>query len=123
TADQVENCIKPYKFEIDVEDREWDASRHNVQALLKEELRQCEESLKGLKNSVGSKKLGQAMNFVEKARAEALPIRDMHERREATGISQALLERGREAVFLKDRAELIKMRLGAVKSKQCNNKE
>lgn len=94
TADQVENCIKPYKFEIDVEDREWDASRSNVQQLLKEELRQCEESLKGLRNSVGNKKLGQAMNFVEKARADSLPLRDLHERREATGISQALLERG-----------------------------
>lgn len=30
---------------------------------------------------------------------------------------------GREGVFLRDRAELIKMRLMAAKSKQCNAKE
>lgn len=30
---------------------------------------------------------------------------------------------GREAVFLRDRADIIKLRLQAVKSKQCNNKK
>lgn len=27
TADQVENCIKPYKYEIELEDREWQTSK------------------------------------------------------------------------------------------------
>jgi dynamin-like GTPase MGM1, mitochondrial len=30
---------------------------------------------------------------------------------------------GREAIFLRDRTEILKMRLLAVKSKQCNNKK
>jgi len=39
----------------------------------------------------------------------------------AGGFSAALLQRGREAVFLRDRSDIIKMRLMAVKSKQCAN--
>ena len=35
TADQVENCIKPYKYEIELEDREWQTSKENAVTLLK----------------------------------------------------------------------------------------
>ncbi|KAF8416189.1 P-loop containing nucleoside triphosphate hydrolase protein [Terfezia claveryi] len=103
TSDQVENCIKPYKFEIDIDDREWQTSRENSGKLLKEELKICEESVRELKNQVGGKKLGQVMQFVDKS-----------------GFAG---RKGREGVFLRDRADLIKMRLMAIKSKQCNSKD
>ncbi|KAF8451846.1 P-loop containing nucleoside triphosphate hydrolase protein [Terfezia claveryi] len=127
TSDQVENCIKPYKFEIDIDDREWQTSRENSGKLLKEELKICEESVRELKNQVGGKKLGQVMQFVDKVRnssqSEEAKVAMSKEGTEAFGFSQALLQKGREGVFLRDRADLIKMRLMAIKSKQCNSKD
>lgn len=119
TSDQVENCIKPYKFEIEVDGREWAQSRENSQQLLREELKACEEALKTLKTSIGGKKLGQVMGFVDKLRTGEQV--EMREGSEAFGFSQPLLQKGREGVFLRDRADLIKMRMLALKSKQCAN--
>ena len=42
TSDQVENCVKPYKFEIEVEDSEWTKGRGNVGSTLKGELKACD---------------------------------------------------------------------------------
>jgi len=144
TSDQVENCIKPYKFEIEVDDREWAISRDNAQKFLKEELKACDESLKNLKASLGGKKLTQVMTFIDKIREGKSP--EMAAGTEALGFSQAMLEKGicpscynylsrlffqlktnytylgREGIFLRDRADLLKMRLYACKSKQCASK-
>ncbi|KAI5781430.1 P-loop containing nucleoside triphosphate hydrolase protein [Geopyxis carbonaria] len=120
TSDQVENCIKPYKFEIDVEDREWAQSRENSQRMLKDELKACEEAFKAINTNVGKKKLTQVMGFIDKLR-EGNAV-DAREGSEAFGFSQALLAKGREALFLRDRLELLKMRMYALKSKQCANK-
>jgi GTP-binding protein EngB required for normal cell division len=69
TSDQVENCIKPYKFEIDVEDGEWARGRENVADVLKNELRACEEAVKTVEKNVGGRrKLKDVMGFVDKAR-------------------------------------------------------
>ena len=68
TSDQVENCIKPYKYEIEVEDPEWSKARENVSRVLKEELRACELALKRVEEGVGRRKLGDIMSFVEKVR-------------------------------------------------------
>ncbi|KAF3902730.1 Dynamin-1 [Arthrobotrys entomopaga] len=121
TSDQVENCIKPYKFEIEVDDREWMHSRDNAQRLLKDELKACEDAYKRLKDQIGAKKLSSAMAFVDKIRNGKAP--EMQEGTEALGFSQAMLEKGREGIFLRDRADIIKMRMLAVKSKGCATKE
>ncbi|KAA8910522.1 P-loop containing nucleoside triphosphate hydrolase protein [Sphaerosporella brunnea] len=120
TSDQVENCIKPFKYEIEMDDREWTQSRENAQKLLKDELKACEEAMKQMNNTIGKKKLNQAMSFIDKIR-DGQKV-DMGQGTEAFGFSQALLEKGREALFLRDRAELLKMRMYALKSKQCTNK-
>lgn len=121
TADQVENCIKPYKYEVEVEEREWTSSRDHAYNLLKEELRQCDDSFNNLRKSIGSKKLNQVMTFIEKAR-EVGHAAAVSESEEAFGFSQALLAKGREALFLRDRSEILKMRMAAVNSRQCKNK-
>lgn len=56
TSDQVENCIKPYKFEIEVENADWAKSRGNVADVLKEELKACEAAVRGVEDSVGGKR-------------------------------------------------------------------
>lgn len=119
TSDQVENCIKPYKFDIEIEDREWTAGRENVGGVLKKELQDCEAALKRLENAVGGRrKLKEVMTFVDKARKGDIIVENEGQSG-AGGFSAALIGRGREAVFLRDRADIIKMRLLVVKSKQC----
>ncbi|KAF4964101.1 hypothetical protein FSARC_7931 [Fusarium sarcochroum] len=121
TSDQVENCIKPYKFEIELEDREWAKGRDHVGVVLKKELQDCETAMKHLEDSVGGRrKIKEVMTFVDKARKGEVVI-EGDNRSGAGGFSAALLSKGREAVFLRDRADIIKMRLLAVKSKQCAN--
>lgn len=92
TSDQVENCIKPYKYEIEVDEREWNNSRENTQHLLKEELRACEEAFRGMMNSIGLKKITQVISFIDTVREGASV--DMKEGTEAFGFSQALLQKG-----------------------------
>ncbi|KAI1415136.1 dynamin family protein [Hypoxylon sp. FL1857] len=121
TSDQVENCIKPFKFEIDMEEREWTAGRDHVQGVLKKELSACEGALKDLETTVGGRrKLKEVMNFVDKARKGDVIV-EGDSRTGAGGFSAELLAKGREAIFLRDRADIIKMRMLAVKSKQCAN--
>ncbi|KEY66537.1 hypothetical protein S7711_08040 [Stachybotrys chartarum IBT 7711] len=119
TSDQVENCIKPYKFEIDIEDREWNQGREHVAGVLKQELQDCEAAITQLEAGVGGRrKLKEVMGFIDKARKGDLVV-EGEGSSGAGGFSAALLGKGREAVFLRDRADIIKMRLMAVKSKQC----
>lgn len=94
TSDQVENCIKPFKFEIDVEDREWAQGREHVGVVLKKELRDCEAALGQLESSVGGRrKLKEVMTFVDKARKGDIVV-EGDGRSGAGGFSAALLGRG-----------------------------
>ncbi|KAI3324926.1 mitochondrial dynamin GTPase [Xylariaceae sp. AK1471] len=121
TSDQVENCIKPFKFDIDMEEREWSTGRDHVQGVLKKELSACESALKDLETTIGGKrKLKEVMNFIDKARKGDIVV-EGESQSGAGGFSAALLSKGREAIFLRDRADIIKMRVLAVKSKQCAN--
>jgi hypothetical protein len=94
TSDQVENCIKPYKFEIDVEDGEWTRGRESVAGVLKKELKDCEDAAKAVEKNVGGKrKLKDVMGFVDKARnGEVEVVGDGASG--AGGFSSDLLQRG-----------------------------
>lgn len=69
TSDQVENCIKPYKYEIEVDDADWAKGRQNVSAVLKKELQACECAQKVAEGAVGGKrKLKDVMGFIDRVR-------------------------------------------------------
>lgn len=69
TSDQVENCIKPFKFEVDVDDTEWAKGRTNVSEVLKKELKACNEAVKGVEIQVGGgRKLKDVMGYIERVR-------------------------------------------------------
>ncbi|KKY23533.1 putative mitochondrial dynamin gtpase [Diplodia seriata] len=122
-SDELEICIKPYKYRIELEDHEWAKGRENVGGVLKEELRMCENAVKNVENEVGGrKKLRDVMGFIDRVRSGQVVI-EGDGIGGAGGFSAALLERGRQAVFLRDRADILKMRILAVKSKQCANKK
>ena len=94
TSDQVENCIKPYKFEIDVEDGEWARGRENIAAVLTNELKACDEAVKNVEKVVGGrKKLRDVMSFVDKARKGDVFI-EGDSSLGAGGFSSALLQKG-----------------------------
>lgn len=95
TSDQVENCIKPYKFEIDVEDREWNAGRDHVGSVLKNELDACQGALDNLEKAVGGRrKLKEVMSFVDKCRKGDIIV-EGEGRLGAGGFSAALLDKGK----------------------------
>ena len=65
TSDQVENCIKPYKFEVEVEPREWEQGRTGAVELFERELKMCEDKLKDIRTRVGgSRRLKNLMGYV-----------------------------------------------------------
>lgn len=139
TSDELEICLKPYKFRIDVEDHEWNKARENVGVLLKEELHSCEDALRGVETEVGgSKKIKDVIGFIDRVRKGDIVL-EGDGAGGAGGFSAALLRKGnnlrdlivsianhhvpgREAVFLRDRSDIIRLRLQAVRSKQCKNK-
>lgn len=95
TSDQVENCIKPYKFEIDVEDAEWARGRENVSVVLKNELKAVEEATKMLEKDVGGRrKLKDVVTFVDKCRRGDIVIEGEGETG-AGGFSKELLQKGK----------------------------
>lgn len=67
TADQVENCIKPYKYEIELDGdgKEWDKGRQASLELLQKEIDMCENALNSIRESVGgNRRLKNAMQYV-----------------------------------------------------------
>ncbi|KAL2803298.1 P-loop containing nucleoside triphosphate hydrolase protein [Aspergillus granulosus] len=122
TSDQVENCIKPYKFEIEVEEPEWVKGRENISKTLKEELKACEAALKRVEDNVGKRKLRDVISFIDRVRKGEVVL-EGDGSGGAGGFSSSLLALGREGAFLRDRADIIKMRLMAVRSKQCASKK
>jgi dynamin-like GTPase MGM1, mitochondrial len=94
TSDQVENCIKPYKFEIEVEESEWAKGRESVSRTLKEELKACESALTRLELNAGKRKLKDVMGFIDRVRKGDV-ILDGDGAGGAGGFSSALLRTGR----------------------------
>ena len=64
TSDQVENSVKPFKYEVEVEPKEWDQGRERSVDLVQRELTMCEGALGKIKDAVGGRKLRGAMEYV-----------------------------------------------------------
>ena len=99
TSDQVENCIKPYKYEIEVEDAEWAKGRQNVSDVLRKELKACEAAVQAVEANVGGKKkLRDVMVFVDRLRKGEVVL-EGDGIGGAGGFSAALLARGMSTLF------------------------
>ncbi|KAL9599528.1 MAG: hypothetical protein Q9219_003772 [cf. Caloplaca sp. 3 TL-2023] len=119
TSDQVENCIKPYKFEIEVEDAEWAKGRQNITDTLRKELRACETAVKDVEKDVGGKKkLKDVVGFIDRVRKGEVVL-EGDGVGGAGGFSAALLAKGRQALFLRDRSALLSLRLSALALPPC----
>jgi len=70
TADQVENCVKPYKYEVECSEQEWaDGVKRSI-VLLEKELESCDKALRHIRNTVGKKKLRAAIKYILDAEKE-----------------------------------------------------
>lgn len=93
----MENCIRLYKFEIDVEEGEWARGRENIATVLKKELKACEAAVKSVEDTVGGrKKLKDVIAFVSRARKGKIAI-NRDGVGSASGYSAALLQKGKIA--------------------------
>ncbi|GAA5975653.1 hypothetical protein JCM11641_003558 [Rhodosporidiobolus odoratus] len=137
TSDQVENSVKPFKYEVEVDQAEWEVGRQRSVELVKRELGMCEGALGRIRDAVGGRKLRGAMEFV--AEGEEKERRRRERRREArlSGNAEedeedpdgadpnrvvynpALLAKAREAMFLSTRSSVLRLRLLALKSRRC----
>lgn len=123
TSDELEICIKPYKYRIEIEDADWKKGREHVTTMLKEELKTCEDAFSSVEKEVGGKRLlKDVIGFIDRVRKGEVVL-EGDPTAGAGGFSAALLRRGREAVFLRDRSDILRMRTKAVRSKQCSDKK
>lgn len=64
-SDQVENCIKPYKYEVETEPREWDTGREHTVELFEREIVSCQEKLAEIRRRVGGgRRLANLVSYV-----------------------------------------------------------
>ncbi|RUS33973.1 P-loop containing nucleoside triphosphate hydrolase protein [Jimgerdemannia flammicorona] len=141
TSDQVENTIKPFKYEVEVTDQEWAEGVRRSIALLERELEMCDKLSDQMRIAVGKKKLRAAIKHVldtEKEEQRRTDRARLSAEEGVKGISDSktgedveleevtrthynpkLLEKAREALFLRDRAMILKYRIAALKSRQC----
>lgn len=96
TSDQVENCIKPFKYEIEVEENEWAKGREGAVRALRNELNACEAASKQLEQAMGKRKLNDVVAFVDRARKGEVLI-EGDSSTGAGGFSSALLATGMSA--------------------------
>ncbi|CAG8509129.1 2096_t:CDS:2 [Diversispora eburnea] len=130
TADQVENCVKPYKYEVECTEQEWTDGVKRSISLLEKELENCEKALRSIKNSLGKKKLRAAIKYVlDSEKESAKPMisnviesGDYFDHR-VIHFNPKVVEKAKEAIFLRDRLMILKYRLAALKSRQCKSQE
>jgi GTP-binding protein EngB required for normal cell division len=121
TSDELEICVKPYKYRVNVSDAEWKVGRDNITESLKQELENCDKFAKSVEDSIGGRRRTRdVMAFIDRVR-KGETVLEGNATGGAGGFSTELLNKGREAVFLRDRRDILRMRLMAVKSKQCSS--
>ncbi|KAF5327633.1 hypothetical protein D9619_004320 [Psilocybe cf. subviscida] len=131
TSDQVENCIKPYKYDVEVEPREWEAGREKAVELFEKEVGMCEQKLREIKKKVGGGRrlnglIGYVKQLEEERKQKALKQLDngngelqAEEPIESYRYPPAQISDARYAMMYTDRLSILKLRIMALKSKRC----
>jgi len=95
TSDELEICLKPYKYRIELEDSEWSRGRENAQNLLKEELKVVEAAIKATEATIGGrKKARDVMAFIDRVKSGQVVLEN-DGIGGAGGFSAALLAKGK----------------------------
>ncbi|CAG7852068.1 Protein msp1, mitochondrial Flags: Precursor [Serendipita indica DSM 11827] len=130
TSDQVENAIKPFKHDVDVDLREWGIGQEKSVALFEKEIGMLEGRIAEIKGRIGGgRRLRTLMDYVrgrekreEERKREALRTGGKVENVEEPidyRYSPAQVLEARHALLYTDRLATLKLRMAALKSKQC----
>ncbi|KZT07755.1 uncharacterized protein LAESUDRAFT_651059 [Laetiporus sulphureus 93-53] len=132
TSDQVENCIKPYKYEVEVDQRDWETGRVQAVELFDREAEMCENKLKEIKKRVGGgRRLNGLIAYVrgleeqenEKTQKRLSGVVDQSSQvdlnEDEYRYPPAQILDARHAMLCSDRLGILKLRLAALKSKRC----
>ncbi|KAJ3233171.1 dynamin-like GTPase mgm1 [Chytriomyces hyalinus] len=123
TVDQVENTIKPYKFEVECTEQEWQEGVKRAVTLLDTTLSTSEQELKTIKSAFGRRRLRNAIAQIKKQEKEAevngLPTPVVPEIASESDREAKLLFNAREALRLQKHISTLQGRLAALRSRQC----
>ncbi|KAI0346290.1 hypothetical protein BDW22DRAFT_1388335 [Trametopsis cervina] len=132
TSDQVENCIKPYKFDVEVDDREWESGRNGAIQMFERDMTLCEEKLKDIRKRVGgSRRLSGLIGHVKTLEEKQRQRKERPTGNELDAADDANLDMddykyppahvmdARHAMLYSERLSILKLRLAALKSKRC----
>lgn len=82
----MENCIKPYKYEVEVDDREWAVGSTRAETKFAEEIQRCEAKLAEIKARVGG---GRRLNGLVRYVDEVEKAEEERKRRRYSGTFKA----------------------------------
>ncbi|KAF8349028.1 P-loop containing nucleoside triphosphate hydrolase protein [Amanita rubescens] len=136
TADQVENCIKPYKYDVEIDKQEWERGRGRAVELMEREMSMCEKKLVDIRKKVGGgRRLGGLVSYVRSLEEKEKAWREKERMGESPAspsggsdddsISDsykyppAQIVDARTAMMYSERVNMLKLRLAALKSKPC----
>ncbi|PIA19341.1 hypothetical protein COEREDRAFT_37725 [Coemansia reversa NRRL 1564] len=122
TVDQVENTIKPFKYEIEIESHEWSKARKRSTALVDNEIRLCRQALKKTQSKIPRKQLQQAMQFVRNAEKRESTQTNVDEMGYAQ-FSPRLLRDAQHTLMVQDRLSILHLRRKALMSSACASAE
>lgn len=114
SVEQVENTIKPYKYDIEISASEWKTSLEHAVVALQNEVNACRNRVDELKNQFGRRKLRAAMQFVETLEKEKQKQSENQEPTQSP-FSNKLLAHAREALFLQSNIDKMGARLSILK--------
>eukprot|EP00842_Homolaphlyctis_polyrhiza_P005577 jgi/Hompol1/601/HPOL_002544-RA len=153
TVDQVENTIKPYKFEVESTDLEWRNGQKRAVSILESQIARNQTDLQTIKSAIGRRRLRNAikqLNRIDRnaaaastnATSSSLDTSAADQDTPASssfsfsslfssdaddvapaGLNTKLLERARQALELQSGITMMQQRLSAVRSRQCASSE
>jgi hypothetical protein len=112
-CDQVENTIKPFKYEVEVSEREWQTALQQAVQVVEQERQRCDQEYKSLWKNADRSQLNAAMKQLTQVNSGGsdLPFDDH---------TIAVAAR---AIALRDKLALLKIRLAVLKSRRCRSLE
>ncbi|KAJ3331774.1 dynamin-like GTPase mgm1 [Blyttiomyces sp. JEL0837] len=130
TVDQVENTIKPFKFEVECSEQEWQEGVKRASTMLENALQSSQKQLQGIKSTVGRRKLRNAVRYLQKQeREEALKAAESKPNEliakedpksaPAANNNSPVLENAKKAMLLQKKILTLQSRIAAVKSRPC----
>lgn len=113
-CDQVENTIKPFKYEVEVSDREWTTALKRAIEVVEQEKKRCDDEYRNIQQNVDRSQFNAAMKQLAKTNAQDVKELPFDDRIVANAV---------HAMALRDKSALLKMRLAVLKSRRCRSLE